>query len=264
MRIEIKDGHCIVTRTEANEKFRQSGRSNNGFPGESAFWYNVQKAVRAKGIPLQRRRLTGRNKVDYLIAKDRQSPVQISIYDRESIDGLCSTATRFNKTGVRRLQIQYNVYNCQPNCHQLVQSLEKAYRLKWDLTFARWALMYEAFRRFEKYCQNPIWTIESLTHPGHWLGLGTDSEYDTAVKAGLMVRAINSPKIFDRRGNRHWWRVTQKGATILLAWHEAGYSTNNLMDNRPSRQGEVTPSIKVVGRKLSEFDGCLKVIENVA
>lgn len=83
-------------------------------------------------------------------------------------------------------------------------------------------LLCEALRRFECFAvrrDHRQWAIEDLLRA--WTGLGTAAEYRPVIDAGLMRgAACTSPPA---RGCPGWWSLTEAGAQIVLAWHEAGY-----------------------------------------
>jgi len=93
---------------------------------------------------------------------------------------------------------------------------------KFRLGNAQHRLLCEALRRFECFAvrQNGRkWTPSDLLWA--WTGLGTRSEYWSAINAGLMRGApCTSPPAPRCDG---WWSLTEAGARIVLAWHKAGY-----------------------------------------
>jgi hypothetical protein len=87
---------------------------------------------------------------------------------------------------------------------------------------SQFLILCEAFRRFECFSvrqSNCAWEIKAMQE--QWTGLGTATVYKPAVDSLLMKRA--SP---ERRGMA-WWQLTELGANIVLAWHNAGYSFNS-------------------------------------
>ncbi len=50
-----------------------------------------------------------------------------------------------------------------------------------------------------------------------WTGVGTKSEYQTVVNAGLMTQNQGC-----RHGGTKWWRMTDKGAALVQRWIHAG------------------------------------------
>jgi len=91
------------------------------------------------------------------------------------------------------------------------------------------ALLCEALRRFECFAvrrDGRKWTPTDLQRA--WTGLGTRSEYRPAIDAGLMRGApCTSPPA---PGCMGWWSLTETGAQIVLAWHEAGFGCGNGFD----------------------------------
>lgn len=49
-----------------------------------------------------------------------------------------------------------------------------------------------------------------------WTGIGTKSDYQTVVDAGLMTY------VHFRHGSIKWWRMTEKGASLVQSWVHAG------------------------------------------
>lgn len=91
-------------------------------------------------------------------------------------------------------------------------------------------LLIEALRRFECFAvprDGRKWKLKDLQHT--WTGLGTYTEYKKAIEEGYMTYA-NKPN------PRHsqWWKLTEKGAQMLLEWHKAGYNKDNLPTYTPS------------------------------
>ena len=55
-----------------------------------------------------------------------------------------------------------------------------------------------------------------------WTGLGTRSEYRPVIDAGLMrIASCTAPRCIGG------WSLTETGARIVLAWHEAGFGCSN-------------------------------------
>ena len=54
------------------------------------------------------------------------------------------------------------------------------------------------------------------TMTGIWTGVGTQSDYQTVVNAGLMTW-VNF-----RHGSTMWWRMTETGANLVQSWIHAG------------------------------------------
>ncbi len=49
-----------------------------------------------------------------------------------------------------------------------------------------------------------------------WTGIGTRSDYQTVVDAGLMIY------VHFCHGSTKWWRMTNKGADLVQSWIHAG------------------------------------------
>ena len=67
-------------------------------------------------------------------------------------------------------------------------------------------LLREALRRYTRFHKGEL--LEQA-----WTGLGSATEYAPVVNAGYMTVAT-SPN----PGYTTWWRLTERGASIVLAW----------------------------------------------
>lgn len=79
-------------------------------------------------------------------------------------------------------------------------------------------LLVEALRRFECFAvrrDGKEWTMADLQSV--CTGLGTATDYKPAVNQDLM-KVVNPNKRY-----YCWWTLTEKGAKIVLYWHEQGY-----------------------------------------
>ena len=97
---------------------------------------------------------------------------------------------------------------------------------KFRLGNAQHGLLCEALRRFECFAvrrDKCRWTPDDLLRAG--TGLGTRSEYRPVIDAGLMRGAACTLSPAPRCIG--WWSLTETGARIVLAWHEAGFGCNN-------------------------------------
>lgn len=83
-------------------------------------------------------------------------------------------------------------------------------RGEFELTMRQKALLREAYRRWTKF--NHGKTIRTA-----WTGLGSATDYKSAVDAGLM-----EPVHELRSGSTIWWKLTEKGvlAMVMLGWIE--------------------------------------------
>lgn len=75
----------------------------------------------------------------------------------------------------------------------------------------------EAYRRFEEFSvrvDSYKWNLNDLQKA--WTGLGFQTEYKDAWKAGLM-----KPVIKPQPRCKAWWRLTEKGAKIILQKHQS-------------------------------------------
>jgi hypothetical protein len=109
--------------------------------------------------------------------------------------------------------------------------------MKYKLTVSQHLLLCEAFRRLECFSvrrNGCKWELKAMQD--QWTGLGTKTLYKPAVDHGFMKRV--SP---DRRGMA-WWQLTELGAKIVLAWHNAGYgfNSNHELNFQPPLQCEGT------------------------
>ena len=82
--------------------------------------------------------------------------------------------------------------------------------------------LVEALRRFECFSvrdKEKHWTMKDLMEA--WTGLGREAGdgYRQAVANEVMARVhkSNFPHV-------EWWRLTAKGAIIVLQWHKDGYT----------------------------------------
>ncbi len=80
--------------------------------------------------------------------------------------------------------------------------------------------LIEALRRFESFGKDQggkqkKWTIKNLVQH-NWTGLGYPSSYKKAVQTGYFT-GMQTPKILN------WHNLTEKGAKIVLKWHNEGY-----------------------------------------
>jgi hypothetical protein len=104
---------------------------------------------------------------------------------------------------------------------------EDTFRNKTMTTFrlgnVQHGLLCEALRRFECFAvrrDGRKWTPDDLLRA--WTGLGTRSEYRPVIDAGLMqIASCTAPRCIG------WWSLTETGAEIVLAWHEAGFGCGN-------------------------------------
>lgn len=95
--------------------------------------------------------------------------------------------------------------------------------MKYKLTMQQFLLLCEAFRRFECFAvrkDNCKWDVKAMQEP--WTGLGTRSQYTPLSDNGLMKQVHNGQRI-----GLVWWQLTEAGANIVLAWHNAGYGYNS-------------------------------------
>jgi len=88
------------------------------------------------------------------------------------------------------------------------------------LTEAQHWLLCEALRRFSRFGKDYDNKITKA-----WTGLGCYSRYKPALDAGLMTYAT-SPN----PGFMTWWNLTRRGARIVRAWLNAGYTHENIED----------------------------------
>lgn len=91
-----------------------------------------------------------------------------------------------------------------------------SYRLKTN----EYELLVEALRRFECFAvrrDKKTWTLEDLTTA--WTGMGSMTTYRPAMEAKLMEPATPSAT----SGRDGWWRLTARGAEIVLGWHALGF-----------------------------------------
>ena len=79
--------------------------------------------------------------------------------------------------------------------------------------------LLEAFRRLAMG-NNP--TRQSVTEA--WTGLGSVSEYRQAWLHGYMEPVY--PPLVPRV--KQWWKLTRKGAEIVLAWQAMGFTSDDL------------------------------------
>ena len=66
------------------------------------------------------------------------------------------------------------------------------------------------------------------TMTGIWTGVGTQSDYQTVVNAGLMTW-VNF-----RHGSTMWWRMTDKGADLVQRWIHAGLHIGHFDGYQPT------------------------------
>ena len=95
--------------------------------------------------------------------------------------------------------------------------------MKYKLTMRQFLLLCEAFRRFECFAvrkDNCKWDVKAMQES--WTGLGTKSQYIPVSDNGLMKQIHNGQRI-----GLVWWQLTESGANIILAWHNAGYAHNS-------------------------------------
>jgi hypothetical protein len=110
-------------------------------------------------------------------------------------------------------------------------------------------MLCEALRRFECFAvrqDRRKWTISHLMNA--WTGLGSRTTYKWAIDAGLMTVAPRTT-VQANPGHTSWWSLTEEGARIVLAWHNAGfvcgkdakgYDSFELKTPLPPRVGEYT------------------------
>lgn len=82
-------------------------------------------------------------------------------------------------------------------------------------------LLKEALRRYECFAvrqRNQTWDIESIV--SNFTGYGNFIQHQIAVDEGYMVP--NEPDA--NRGHTQWWSLTEKGARLILKWHEQGFT----------------------------------------
>ena len=61
-----------------------------------------------------------------------------------------------------------------------------------------------------------------------WTGIGTQSDYQTVVDAGLMTCA------YFCHGSTKWWRMTDKGAALVQSWTHAGLHIGHFDGYQPT------------------------------
>jgi len=78
-----------------------------------------------------------------------------------------------------------------------------------------WCLV-EALRRYLRFHHDcPITQA--------WTGLGSKTQYRQALEAGLMTYATTP-----HPGYMTWWRLTERGAGIVMAWIGAGWTVERV------------------------------------
>jgi hypothetical protein len=81
-------------------------------------------------------------------------------------------------------------------------------------------LLIEALRRFDCFAvrqDKRKWNLANLQIA--LTGLGSPSEYKAVTSKGLMMshRDPETPRVMN------WYRLTERGAKIVLAWYQAGF-----------------------------------------
>ena len=61
-----------------------------------------------------------------------------------------------------------------------------------------------------------------------WTGIGTQSDYQTVVDAGLMTY------VHFCHGSTKWWRMTNKGADLVQSWIHAGLHIGHFDGYQPT------------------------------
>lgn len=76
----------------------------------------------------------------------------------------------------------------------------------------------EAYRRYTVHGGN-AWSLDKIKFA--WVGLETPSQMKSTINAGLMSPVKpETPRILN------WYRLTEKGALIILKWYEDGFKIN--------------------------------------
>jgi hypothetical protein len=108
--------------------------------------------------------------------------------------------------------------------------------IAYKLNKATYSVLCEALRRFQCFHvegdRNKKWNLADLQSA--WTGLGYASEYRPAIAGGYMTAAGKyAPRC------QGWFKLTEKGAKIVLQWHKDGYKAVDYeLTDRPP---QVTP-----------------------
>ena len=113
--------------------------------------------------------------------------------------------------------------------------------MKYNLGTNQHRLLVEALRRFELFAvirDGRNWTLEDLQLA--WTGLGTETDYKPVSKVFMKPATTGAPRC------NLWWCLTEKGARIVLHWHEKGYGCHGscVINKWPPSSGvieELTP-----------------------
>ena len=261
MIVRLTSNECIVERTDDHrEKFKRSGYSGSA---DSAVFYNVQKILNQRGFQLSKGKpgdaghLTGMPY--YLYPRRRSKGPQICISDKNY--AVRCPAEDFNKFGVVTLNVDTNVNGEQPDCIDRVKALEEAAQVRWDLPSRAYRMLTEALRRYECFSDRrdgKKWDLEDMADPTSWVGVGAETAYKAAVKAGVMRHAMSHDgrDVGPEKGVSGWWAFTEEGARIALAWHWAGHNCGDdyqLKSTPPHIGGGYLP-VDVIGKQLP-FEG---------
>ena len=92
----------------------------------------------------------------------------------------------------------------------------------------QYGAMVEALRRWTRFGK-------SDDPKAYWTGLGFETEYKAAVKAGLMVRDGHyGPRCMG------WYNVTDKGAAVLRQWRALGIDYQAIESDTDNRLPPMT------------------------
>lgn len=105
---------------------------------------------------------------------------------------------------------------------------------------AQKALMLEAARRWlrtaQSCCGSESYHVFLAQHNEKgmtcaWTGLGTKSDYQTVINAGLMRHT----ECGYTHGQVIWWRMTDKGASLVQDWIHSGLCLGHFDDSVSAR-----------------------------